>query len=372
MMHHGCLSARRTTLLCSWVLAAALPVLVAVAAPAAQVAGQPKADSTVLEEYRQRLSELKPRDIAGHYALAQWCNERGQYELVVERTRYILELDPRNVDARLLNTAALHRLGQQPVNVSLDSRPPAEIALGLITKEDVQRLRFVELLDFQSDDVPPALRESISVRFDRGVLTAFLDAMADVPEFAGKANRQRFIALKPTQQVQVMRQYGDLAYQPRIRILNDPLVFRRFKPVAALIERGCATRDCHGGSTPAKPFGWRGHSLYPEQSLYTQFLILDRVALGRDRLIDRDQPADSLILEYGLPLGATRRSHPGQIKPLYPQGTEDPNYKMVLDWIDLLRIPRPINGIRLEGYPEPLPPGSRLSATRPASTRPSR
>lgn len=371
-MCHSDLSARRAASLSLWVLATAFQALLAVAAMPAQDAGGPKVDTAVIEEYRRRLSELGARDIAGHYALAQWCNEQKQYQLVIERTQYLLELDPRNVDARLLNTAALHKLGQQPVDSSAAGRVPGEIALGLITKQDIQRLRFVELLDFQTDDVPPALRESISVRFDRGTLTAFLDAMGDAPEFVGKANRQRFIALKPTQQVQVMRQYGDLAYQPKIRILNDPLVFRKFKPVAALIERGCATRDCHGGGTPAKPFGWRGHLLYPEQSLYTQFLILDRVAVGRDRLIDRDQPADSLILVYGLPPGATRRTHPGQIKPLYAQGTQDPNYRMVLEWIDLLRIPRPINGIRVEGYPEPPPPGSRLSASKEPSTRPSR
>ncbi len=371
-MHRGYLSAPRAGSSCLWVLVTVLHAFLVVPALSAQAAEEPKALSPVIEEYQRRLSELRPRDVAGHYALAQWCSEQGQYQLVVERTQHILELDPRNVDARLLNTAALHKLGQQPLDASTDGRPPGEAALGLIAKQDVGRLRFIEMLDFQPDDVPSAQRESVSVRFDRGLLTAFLDVMSDVPEFAGKANRRRFLALKPTQQVQVMRQYGDLTYLPRVKILNDPLVFRKFKPVAALIERGCATRECHGGETPAKPFGWRRHLLYPDQSLYTQFLILDRVALGRDRLIDRDQPADSLILQYGLPPGATRQIHSGQIKPLYPLGTRDPNYKMVLDWIDLLRVPRPINGIRLEGYPEPLPPGSQLSATKGPSSRPSR
>ncbi|NLE61157.1 MAG: hypothetical protein GX616_22645, partial [Planctomycetes bacterium] len=150
-----------------------LHAFLAVPALSAQAAEEPKALSPVIEEYQRRLSELRPSDAAGHYALAQWCSEQGQYQLVVERTQHVLELDPRNVDARLLNTAALHKLGQQPLDASTDGRPPGEAALGLITKQDVERLRFIEMLDFQPDDVPPAQRESLSVRFDRGLLTAF-------------------------------------------------------------------------------------------------------------------------------------------------------------------------------------------------------
>jgi len=378
-MQSECLRCRGTACLRAIGRPAVLVMLLVIApmAVAQDVAGPkpkpaPKPDAVLSAEYQERFDELAAKDVEGHYALAQWCNEQGLHELAVKQTQYVLKLDPKHADARLLNAAASRKLGELRGDKGVQKRPPTAAEAGLISKPDMQKLRFLELLDYQAERVVPAWRESLAVRSEKGTLTDFLDAMGDSPEFVGKTNRQRFLALNPTQQVQVMRQFSGSDYQSRIEILSDPLVFRKFKPVAALIERNCSTRDCHGGETPAKPFGWRGHYLYPEQSLYTQFLILDRIVLGRNRLIDRDQPADSLILQYGLPDKYPHVAHPGHIKVLYPLGTDDRGYRMVYDWIEMLRAPRPLNGIKLEGYPEPPPPGSQLLGLKESATQPAK
>ncbi len=376
-MHSRCLRSRSTRFLRAtsrpvlWLaLLATVPTLVA------QDAAKPgpKPDSTLSAQYEERFAELNADDVKGHFALAQWCNEQGQYELAVKQSEYVLKLDPKHEGARRLSAAASRNVEAIRGGKTVRRRPPTAGEAGLISKEDVQKLRFLEMLDYQAERIDPAWRESLAVRFEKGVLIEFLDTMGDSPEFAGRANRQRFLSLTPTQQVQVIRQFTGLTYQPKIEIPSDPLVFRRFKPVAAIIERGCSTRDCHGGEKPAKPFGWRGHYLYPEQSLYTQFLILDRGVLGRERLIDRAQPADSLILQYGLPARVPHKPHPGnmEFKPLYPQGLDDPGYRMVHDWIEMLRVPRPVNGINLEGYPEPPPPGSELIPRKESATQPAK
>jgi hypothetical protein len=376
-MHSRCLPSRGT----GFLRAAGRPVvLLMVTAIAWTVSAQdaakpgPKPDAVLSAQYEERFAELDARDVKGHYALAQWCDGQGQYELVVKQTEYVLKLDPKHAGARQLNAAALRKLDELRPGKGGRKRPPTAAEAGLISKEDVQKLRFLEMLDYQAERLVPEWRESLSVRFEKGTLVEFLDTMGDSLEFAGKPNRQRFLSLTPTQQVQVMRQFSGLTFQPKIAILSDPLVFRRFRPVAAIIERGCSTRDCHGGENPAKPFGWRGHFLYPEQSLYTQFLILDRVVLGRERLIDRGQPADSLILQYGLPARVPHKPHPGQMqfKPLYPRGLDDPGYRMVSNWIEMLRVPRPVNGIKLEGYPEPPPPGSHLTNPKESATQPAK
>jgi hypothetical protein len=363
-----------------WLLCAG-GVLAAIHLPApagsslmAQTPPERKSDAALAEEHQQRFKALGPKDVDGHYALAQWCNEQGQYQLAAKQAQYVLKLDPKHVDARLLYTAALRKAEEQPRGKAGQQTGAA----GLVTKADIQRLRFIELLDFQVDQVPPSQRESVSVRFGKGVLPEFLDAMGEAPEFAGRAGRQRFYSLTPTQQLQVLRAYSGSTYLSRIEILGDPVVFRRFKPVETVLERGCAANGCHGGDTPAKPFALRTSFHFPEQSLYTQFLILDRVAIGRDRLIDRDHPSESLILQYGLPSRYGRLSHSTPIKPLYPLGLDDPNYRMVFDWIGMLRVPRPITGISLEGYPEPPPAGAQIAApgekgeaaTRPAPVLP--
>jgi hypothetical protein len=296
------------------------PALSAEKAAATAPASQPA--SVLAEEYLRRFEALPADDVAGHYALAEWCNQQRQYDLL--QTQYVLKLDPKNVNARLLHTVALRNLNDRRRAERPDRLKPGARDQGpLISKEDVERLRFAELLDFRPGTSTPApLRESVTVHFDKGVLTDFLEAMGDAPEFRGEANRDRFFSLTPTQQVQVIRQYTGNAFANRIEILSDPLVFRRFKQVLPVIERGCATTGCHGGDTPAKPFGLRSSLAYPEQSLYTQFLILDRVSMGRNRLIDRDNPQDSLILQYGLPSRYGQLTHPTEVKPLYPQGQD--------------------------------------------------
>lgn len=333
---------------------------------------EPKPPPAIAEEYQQRFNALDSRDIRGHFALAQWCEEQQRYDLVVKQTEYILKLAPKFMEARLLHTTALRKLGR-------DARPvvqsPAEA--GLVSKNDVQKLRFAELLDFQPVPDPAGPQESVSVRFGKGLLNDFLDAVKDVPEFAGRQNRQRFLSLKPIQQLQVIREYSGTTYESRIEILTDPLVFRRFRAVVAIIERGCGGAGCHSGDNPAPPFGLRSSYLFPEQSLYTKFLVLDRVVLGRYALIDRSRPADSLILQYGLPAQHARVTHPTPIKPLFPAGPTDANYRLILDWVDLLRFPRPNTGVKFEGYPEPPPLSAELAAqiagktaTKPAPARP--
>lgn len=370
-MQHRTASISLGTSLSNWGLLAVVHLAVAVAAFGAEVdvpASQPNA--SLVTEYEQRYVALRPDDVDGHFALAEWCGENGLYDLAVRQTRYVLSRDSRRADARLLQTVALRKLAEQSRgdNPSVRSSPAAA---GLLTPQDVQLLRFIELLDFQPD-VPPAWRESVSLKFDRNLIADFLDSVRDVPEFNGRQNRQRFIALKPTQQLQVIRQYSGTKFLPRIQILSDPVVFRRFRAVAAVIERGCGGSGCHSGESPAPPFGLRSSVQHPEQSLYTQFLILDRVTLGRERLINRDRPADSLILQYGLPSRFGASSHPGQLKPLYPQGPDDVNYRMILEWIDMLRVPQPMTGIKLEGYPEPPPPGAHLTGGKETASRPAK
>jgi hypothetical protein len=347
------------------------PALPAVNEADATAASRPATEVT--EEYQHRFDALPADDVAGHYALAEWCSRQGRYDLLLRQAQYVLKLDPKNVNARLLQTIALRNLNdQRRAERPGKPRPGARDQGPLISKAGIQRLRFAELLDLRpASSGTNSPRESVTVRFDKGVLTDFLDAMSDVPEFQGEANRERFLSLTPTQRVQIIRQATGNTYADRIDILSDPLVFRRFRQVLPLIERGCAAIGCHGGDTPAKPFGLRSSLAHPDQSLYTQFLILDRVSVGRNRLIDRDNPQDSLLLQYGLPTRYAQVTHPTEIKPLYPQGKDDVNYKLVSDWIRLLRTPRPRIGIDLPGYPEPPLPGAVLLGQTPGSPGPS-
>ena len=352
---------------------------VARAEAAPESTSRPAAD--LAREYDRRLAKLADDDVKGHYALAEWCHRQEQYGLLLSQAENVLELDPKHANAKLLRTIAIRHLKERgaPQDNGADPNvprprpgqaPPDE---GLITKEDVQKLRYAELREVPTGDrrVPPDQREFVQVRFGKGVLTEFLDAMSNHEDFMGKANRKRFLRFSPTDQLLLIRHHQPKAYADRIEILSDPLVLRKFKRVMPILQAGCGTANCHGGENPAKPFGLRPSYLHPDLSLGTNFLILDRVTVRKDRLVNRAKPKASLILEHGLPEQFAEKSHPTEIKPLFPRGPRDPRYRLVLDWIEALRMPRPRTGIKVKGHPEPPPPGAAIlrgAVEKPADT----
>jgi len=318
-----------------------------------------------VQEYRRRFARLEPKDVQGHYALAEWCREHEQYELLLSQAKQVLSLDPDHTNAKLLVTIATQKLEELRADGPGPDQPGdrGRGHAGFVTKKDIQELRFAELQDLPDPDrrLPRDEMEFVRVRFAKDVINDFLGQMSGHPDFSGRANRQEFLTRSPTEQLQLIRRHAGGTYAERIETLSDPLTFRRFKRVLPIILRGCATTGCHAGTNAAKPFKLQTARRNTDLNLYTNYLILDRVAVGRDRLVNRDRPQESLILEYGLPARHARKSHHPEIRPLFSRAQTDPNYAAVLEWIRMLRIPRPRTGVVLEGYPEPPPPGAALS-----------
>jgi len=344
------------------------------------------------QEYRARFSALDARDVKGHYALAEWCREQGQYQLLLRQADFVLSLDPEHENAKLLRRIAVRELSRRPPAKGEPGRPGAEAAEAAdgeyLTPSQIQKLRFAEFLrpteavfrlldpqageddeeeeeDEDDDAREDGPREFMQVRFSPGVLHDFLDEMAGHPDFSGREARIRFMKLTPTQQLQLIRHHTGDKYARRIEIASDPLVFKEFRKVQPVVMAGCATSACHGGPE-AKGFRLRIGRPDTEANLYTNFMILNRVAKNKDRVINRTKPEDSLILEFGLPLRYAEKTHPVQIPELYPRGYDDPRYQLVLKWIEMLTIPMPRSGVSLPGYPEPPPPGAGIGG-RPAA-----
>jgi len=363
-------------LLSGLALVAAAAMSVAQGQPAGGAASRPATE--VAREYQRRFAKLAPDDAKGHYGLAEWCHQQRRYGLLLWQADYVLKLDPEHVEAKLLRSIALRQLKEQGREGLEDPggappRPggkrilPDELRELFVTQQDVRKLRWAEFRDRPAGDrrLPPDQREGARVKFGKGVLTDFLDAMAGDRDFTGKANRRRFLRLPQMDQLQLIRYYKGDAYADRIEIASNPLVFRKFKDVLPIVQQGCGANNCHGGNVPAKPFGFRNSPLLPELSLYTNFLILDRVRLGKADLVNRTKPEDSLLLQYGLPELFAERMHPTEIKPLFLRGPRDRKYQTVLGWIQSLRDPRPRTGVKLKGYPEPPPPGAAIPRDKP-------
>ena len=114
----------------------------------------------------------------------------------------------------------------------------------------------------------------------------------------------------------------------------------------------CATSGCHGTVQPAK------FSLITpadsEAAMYTNFYTLQRyvkkVATSGDnvfgrgelRMIDRQAPAQSLLLQYGLPGAIAEYDHPEVQNFRAPyRAVNDARYQQVLRWIGESLVPVP-------------------------------
>ncbi len=168
-----------------------------------------------------------------------------------------------------------------------------------------------------------------------------------------------FLAQKPIDQAMAILNDNDPKMTPDVKVLEDPASIREYRTrVQRTVMAGCAATNCHGGTTRGGAF-----VLYPkaegEAGVYTNFYILQKFSKaapgvapsifgggGVRRLINRTQPEQSLLLQYGLPPAMTDVRHadvPGY-RPIFPS-REDARYKHILTWIHSLTPVQPDYGI---------------------------
>jgi hypothetical protein len=337
---------------------------------------QAPAPQALIKEYQDRRERLAPEDIAGHLALAEWCRDHKLYQQLWREAAYVVRLDSNNQTARTLFRLAANEIKAQnsqtrPANGS----QPAESAEGeFLTPAQIQKLRFAEFLDARATPRPVIMgggrrtvptgrpgpgslaEEFLQVRYDGKVVDEFLDVMAGLPDYNSRDARTRFLKAPATIQLQQIRQFTANQFENRIEIINNPLAFRQFEHILPTVTTGCGTLACHGGPN-AQVWRLRTARPRPEVNLYTNFLILNRVHRGNDRLVNREKPEESLLLQFGLSPVQAYVTHPEPLpKVMFPGGATDPQYRSILAWIQNLRVPEPRTGISLPGYPEPPPP----------------
>jgi hypothetical protein len=147
------------------------------------------------------------------------------------------------------------------------------------------------------------------------------------------------------------------------------------------VLQNCATSGCHGG-----PGAVKFSLIQPSESdaaTYTNFYLLQRYkkeskqaseslfARGDLRMIDRQRPEQSLLLQYALPGSIAAQDHPDVLnyKPAL-RNVNDPRYKLVLDWISSIRPVEPDYGIQLDDQDRIAAAEATQAATQPATTEP--
>jgi len=298
---------------------------------------------TPADEFNRRLSQIDPKSASDRYDLARWAVRNDLLEQARLQLQEALKIDPNYLEAALL----LRQVQAQIRATSRPSRPArqrpttdrvtgpsgpkvpqAELLLG---QDDIYRIRLEELRP----------TDQVSIRFENDVLERFISMMEGRYEFqeAGFENTFRsWDNVRKTIYILDNLGSGGASIKDDIRIQSDPSVMVTFRSrIWPMVAQYCASSQCHGA--PDKAVG--GLKLFnigvrSDAVDYTNFLILDAYSRGGWRMINRNDPELSLLVQYGLPPEQARRKHPIKITSMLTK-RNSVNYRRLVEWIGSLK-----------------------------------
>jgi len=219
-----------------------------------------------------------------------------------------------------------------------------------LTDAEMNRIRFLELRGMRTETGPP---DPVGVKLPARVLDEFLTEMQDHEDFRDPGARGAFLKLTAAQKLHYMARHKDKALPlvDRIQITSDPEVFVVFRRhVLPEVMRGCASPGCHSpdGGEGAK-FQFLANARRDPAALYANFVILNDLQVNGRPILNRERPAESLLLTYLLPAKDVKREfrHPGSVdfEPLF-RSRSQPGFKKIERWIASLKKPAEDYGVR--------------------------
>ena len=333
-------------------------------------------EKPVAEDYRQRRSALEDNDLKGRYGLAYWLfKEKKAYGLAMRELDDLAARFPD--DKRVESLARLveerRKLQKSSPGDPASARPPKVGVDGLpieqLSEEQINLIRVFEI-DLTSQPV---------VQIPRDTIDEFLLRFGpEDPQLRGEDNHRRFRAAKGYLQLEKM--FEMVGQNPGIRSLYKQVDVKRDPPALntfrTKIHRNyvlnyCATSGCHGGREAGKLFLFRKRP-HRVETVYTNFYILDAYkSTGKHDMIDRHEPSNSLLIQFGLPRADSRAPHPdvtGWSPRLRPQ--RDRLADAMVKWIRQLQPQRPNYTIRYTvpdlSKPEDPPASAPAGSSKPA------
>lgn len=343
-----------------------------------------EAAATIDDDYAWNFKVLRPDDVEGHYALAEYLNSKARWDLLARQAEYVLRIAPDHQNARLLLNQALARLKEagvaptsEPSEVD-DNDPDGKIApQPLLSKRDIDRIRLGE---YATDGLPEVvqvrfMRQPGQKRVDEVVADELREKPDHDPRWLKTLERGR-----PHEQLQVVLRATGMKYADQIELKTELHKFEQFrKTVLPLLSKGCARVGCHSGAT-AEVFRFPKAAKSSDPYIFTTFLLFDRMETRVGPMIDRAAPDQSALLKFLVP-APVNRSHPhpdvkGRFSPPL-RGVNDRQYKAVVEWIRSLRTPRPdyeleydappVNLASRKANPEPVAQPGDTNKPTPAS-----
>ena len=317
------------------------------------------------DEYNRRLLGLEGDDFKGHFALAVWCEKHDLLKEALGELEIVLKLRPKHENASLLRGLITKKLaeadkGKGKGKTTKGKTVLAKLAGKLMGKEDIMRLRLAELRS----------RDKVGINFRNNVRRRYIESM----EKQGGVSAQGFRKKTPAEQAVdiLVHRPDDKALHADILVKTNPAFMSTFKSrIWPMIARNCATRACHGSEKGAGGLKLYNVAIKDDAVCYTNFYILNAYETARGRMIDRNQPSRSLLLQFGLPekIARTRHPKPGPTKSMY-RDVRSRKYKMMNRWIRSLLNPRPKYGLKFKAPGEDKTKPQPVVAPDEATTRP--
>ena len=321
------------------------------------------------ERYRIMRAAIGDDDVDRLLLLVDWCVQHGLIVEAMDNVQHVLEIDPDNPNARDAARFVKGQLklemqepGKERTQFSAPERPE-KFDFPLLTEEQVNLLKVYEV-DLNN---PPRLI------IDRETIERLIDEYRDDEKMPRtQEGREALFRRSPVELLELMFNVRARPLYDEVQVVGHPasmLIFRERVHRTWLLN-SCATARCHGG-TEAGRLMLNPKRANTDASLYTNFLILDRFRLEDGTpLINYAEPAESPLLQMGLPEDVSRRPHPtvpmrGRVakwKPAF-RSERDTRFEEAVEWIRSMYQPRP-------DYPIDYEPPAPSVPIRPAHEGP--
>jgi len=313
-------------------------------------------DPTFEEQYEHFRKMLKPGMNVEHYRLCQWLIDQKRWVLAREELDALRTYDDSEPVRRLsrIVDAQLVLLRDRATSAGEDEDDASDAEDDwhtgkLITERDVNIIRVYEI-DF---DDPPRL----TVR--PNTINRLIERYGDDSRMPGTAaGRSELFRREAIDIVRLMFDLRARDLYEEIDVLSEPRAMNMFRQRVhnAWLMNNCTTSRCHGGPD-AGYFRLHRKRYTDERVRYTNFLLLERYDIVPDwPLINYDRPADSLIIQYGLPRHLARKPHPDVAgwRPAFAGG-QNRMREATIEWIESMLFPRPNYPVDLVPPPRPTP-----------------
>lgn len=308
------------------------------------------------EVYRERREELADGDLEGRYELAYFLFQNRAYQLADTEIRAILDDFPdADRPRRLLRVLEERRKTVTPEEDESDAggdrdEEAGEDSAAIKMPPPLETLNMKQISVIRLWELPTgrdAMMElSPRVRVPGEVIEKFIEQYRNRNDFPlGDESLNRLRSAQGYEQLQLMMDMQAREFYDDVVILDDPPPMREFRRSVhrAYLWNYFIPRFGLGQLEDLRLIR-RGRATSTD-NIYTNFLILHNYARNRSQMINRSNPEDSLLLQWGLPRDEARQPAPDVPgwRPFF-SGTSDPRFQQFVEWIRSL-YPDPKYGL---------------------------